>query len=147
MKSMAYQCMWSNCYSENVELLWLNNSLFFICTFRYSLWCQLRTHTLLYVYCTMYSWKTVLGVQFSFAPCFTSTLILVTDDGRKDDSALPHLSRLPILPVDGTKWLRRPAFLFTCSYLLAVAQDSLFITRSRMNCKLQLNILSHHFPL
>lgn len=35
-------------------------------------------------------------------------------------------SVLTILPVNGTKWLVRPAFLFTCSYLLAVAQDSVY---------------------
>lgn len=78
---------------------------------------------------------------------FCLVLYFYVDSGHGWRAEGWQCSPTSILPVDGIKWLRRPAFLFTCSYLLAVAQDSLFITPSRMNCKLQLNILSHHFPL
>lgn len=46
----------------------------------------------------MYPWKGVLGVQFSFAQSSISTLILVTDGGRKDDSALHIYPDYPACP-------------------------------------------------
>lgn len=64
-----------------------------------------------------------VSIEFRFVCEFASTQILPADDGgRGHAQAVPCLSRLLALLVDGAKRLVRPAFVFTCSDLLSPAE-------------------------
>lgn len=89
--------------------------------------------------------KEYVAFHLSFVHLFTSTKTLIADGIEQNP---PPCLSWPLTPLaDGIKWLRRPTFLFTFSDLFAVVKESLFITPSRMNCILWLNIFSYHFLL
>lgn len=78
--------MWSYCYSIIPYFLFAHLGILSRASSGHTLWFisnALRYEVFL---------KECVGLQLYFAHLFISTSILVTDDGRKDDSALPHLS-------------------------------------------------------